>query len=41
MGYKMKNPFSISYYTDDELRSFGFKHVGKNVQVAQSHRMAR
>lgn len=36
MGYKMKNPFSISYYTDDELRSFGFKHVGKNVQVAQS-----
>ncbi|MGL9735577.1 MAG: hypothetical protein ACR5LF_07755 [Symbiopectobacterium sp.] len=36
MVYKIKKPFNISYYTDDELRSFSFKHLGKNVQVAQS-----
>lgn len=30
------NPFSQGYYNSDELREFGFKHVGENVRVAKN-----
>lgn len=30
------NPFDAGYYDENALRSFGFKSVGKNVQVARN-----
>ncbi len=30
------NPFDSGYYLEDELRSFGFKSVGKNVRIAKN-----
>lgn len=30
----MQNPFNPGYYCSEELRSFGFAHVGDNVSVA-------
>lgn len=32
----MKNPFDTGYYCSDELRDFGFAHVGENVRVARN-----
>ena len=31
-----KNPFEIGYYTENELKSFGFKAIGKNVRIAKN-----
>lgn len=30
------NPFDTGYYNEDELRSYGFKSVGKNVKIAKN-----
>lgn len=30
------NPFDTGYYTSDELRDFGFAHVGENVAIAKN-----
>jgi acetyltransferase-like isoleucine patch superfamily enzyme len=30
------NPFNPGYFESDELRTFGFKHVGENVKVARN-----
>lgn len=32
----MQNPFDTGYYCTDELRDFGFAHVGENVRVARN-----
>lgn len=32
----MQNPFDPGYYCSEELRGFGFAHVGENVQVAKN-----
>ncbi|WP_291864625.1 acyltransferase [Maribacter sp.] len=31
-----KNPFITDYYTEEDLKSFGVKEVGKNVKVAKN-----
>lgn len=31
-----KNPFDVGYYSDNELKTFGFKNVGANVLVAKN-----
>lgn len=33
---KKNNPFNSGYYNSSELRKFGFKKVGKNVQIAKN-----
>lgn len=30
------NPFETGYYHDEELKSFGFKSIGKNVRIAKN-----
>lgn len=30
------NPFNTGYYYDEELKSFGFKSLGKNVKIAKN-----
>lgn len=30
------NPFETGYYTDSELKTFGFKAVGRNVKIAKN-----
>ena len=30
------NPFATGYYHDEELRTFGFKSIGKNVKIAKN-----
>lgn len=32
----MKNPFDPGYFHSEELRSFGFAHVGENVRIAKN-----
>lgn len=32
----MQNPFNSGYYCSEELRDFGFAHVGNNVQIAKN-----
>lgn len=32
----MQNPFDPGYYCSEELRGFGFAHVGENVQIAKN-----
>lgn len=32
----MRNPFDPGYYHSEELRGFGFAHVGDNVQIAKN-----
>lgn len=32
----MQNPFDPGYYTSAELRTFGFKSIGENVQIAKT-----
>ncbi len=32
----MHNPFDPGYYRSEELREFGFEHVGENVQIAKN-----
>lgn len=32
----MTNPFDTGYYETDDLRDFGFAHVGENVRVARN-----
>jgi len=32
----MENPFDSGYYRSEELRTFGFKSVGENVQIAKT-----
>jgi acetyltransferase-like isoleucine patch superfamily enzyme len=33
---KQTNPFETGYYTEKELKTFGFKAVGKNVKIAKN-----
>ncbi len=33
---QMQNPFDPGYYCSEELRTFGFGSVGKNVQIARN-----
>lgn len=32
----MRNPFDPGYYHSEELRGFGFAHIGENVQIAKN-----
>jgi acetyltransferase-like isoleucine patch superfamily enzyme len=33
---KQTNPFETGYYTENELKTFGFKTIGKNVKIAKN-----
>ncbi len=33
---KLTNPFETGYYTENELKTFGFKAIGKNVKIAKN-----
>jgi len=32
----MRNPFDDGYYTEEDLKSFGFRSIGKNVMIAKN-----
>ena len=36
MNNRQINPFNAEYYTEKELRTFGFKSIGENVKIAKN-----